>query len=597
MLRRSVRDRGAVADPDAFVESPQVVLVTEFQARRSTMLGKLLADHSLVEDSAIEAILWSQPEERIGQELVKAGLLTELQVTEALAEQFGTVAVDLTRVVLDKEAAEQLPADRARALNSLPIGQMADGTVVVAIADPTNTAALIEVAEAIGRPVEFVLAHPHTLEPALESLYSAFGQTATVVEAFGLIEDGAEERLSASAPVDDNAPAVQIVNLMLAEGIRLRASDIHIEPQAEDLRVRFRVDGTLLDSKRFPANIAGPVISRIKVLADMNIIERRRPQDGQFTFQVDDATIDVRVATTLTIHGERVALRLLETSRTLLTLNELGMPHDLAVTFERLVRSPLGMLLCSGPTGSGKTTTLYSALGLLNDSGRNLMTIEDPVEYVMPGVNQHQINEAAEITFAAGLKALLRQDPDVILVGEIRDSETARIAVQSALTGHFVLSSLHAVDSTAALHRLLDMGLEPFLISTAVSGVVGQRLIRQICTHCATTYTPPAEHREIFERVTGTTKGEWIQGTGCNLCSGTGFRGRIGVYEVMVATPRMKTLIGQRASHEELRGTAISQGMKPMFAQAMSLVNESVTTVGEALRTIALEFGDEHDTD
>jgi type IV pilus assembly protein PilB len=321
-------------------------------------------------------------------------------------------------------------------------------------------------------------------------------------------------------------------------------------------------------------------------MAGMNIVERRRPQDGQITMDVDGRSVDIRVATTGVIWGEKVVLRLLDKSKPLYRLNDLGMPVDTHTEFSKMVRSPFGMVLCAGPTGSGKTTTLYATMSEINESQRNIMTIEDPVEYVFPSINQIQMNEQAGLSFATGLKSILRQDPDVILVGEIRDVDTARIATQAALTGHFVLSSLHATDAVAALHRFLDMGIESFLIASSVLGVVGQRLMRRICTHCEESYKPSPEELAFYLESGGVAKTKFVRGGGCNFCSGTGFSDRIGVYELLTVTPEIKRLVVGWATQDELRRMAVKQGMRTLLDEAISLVGQNVTTIPEVIRNI-----------
>jgi type IV pilus assembly protein PilB len=321
-------------------------------------------------------------------------------------------------------------------------------------------------------------------------------------------------------------------------------------------------------------------------MAGMNIVERRRAQDGQFEVAIDGRPLDVRVATTATIWGEKAVLRVLDKTRSLLDMNGLGMSVEARTEFSQLIRTPFGMVLCAGPTGSGKTTTLYAGLTEINDPSRNIMTIEDPVEYVFPSINQIQINEAAEVTFANGLRSILRQDPDIILVGEIRDVETARIAVQSALTGHLVLSSLHAIDTTAALHRFLDMGIEAFLIASSVIGVVAQRLVRRTCVHCKEPYEPSGEEMVFYEEWGGKPKSEFLHGTGCNFCAGTGYVDRVGVYELLRITDGMKRLIVQGAALDEMRELAISEGLRTLRDEAMRLVEDDVTTINEVVRNI-----------
>jgi type IV pilus assembly protein PilB len=331
----------------------------------------------------------------------------------------------------------------------------------------------------------------------------------------------------------------------------------------------------------------GPgLVSRIKIMANMNIVERRRPQDGQLTITIDGKEVDVRVATVATIMGENCVMRILDKTRSLFRLNDLGMPGDTHAAYSKLVRSPFGMVLCAGPTGSGKTTTLYATLSEVNNPTLNVMTIEDPVEYIFPSINQIQTNEQAGLNFATGLKSILRQDPDVILVGEIRDVETTRVAVQSALTGHFVISSMHATDSVSALHRFLDMGIESFLVASSVLAVVGQRLLRRICPSCKAPYTMTEEELLFYKESGGPEKDVFYQGTGCNFCSDTGYKDRIGIYELLIMTPEIKRLIVGWATQEELRTLAVKQGMRTLSQEAISLVAQDITSVAEVIRSV-----------
>ncbi len=386
---------------------------------------------------------------------------------------------------------------------------------------------------------------------------------------------------------DDDGPVVQMVTSLVGQGLRDRASDIHIEPLNDILRIRYRIDGNLVEVQKLPLHMHSSLVSRLKIMAGMNIVERRRPQDGQFSTTVDGREVDVRVATVSTVFGEKLVMRLLDKRRSTIGLSELGMPHDTHEMYSQMVRSPFGMVICAGPTGAGKTTTLYASLMEINDIGKNVTTIEDPVEYVFPGINQVQTNEQAGLTFATGLRALLRQDPDVILVGEIRDADTARIAVQSALTGHFVLSSLHGTDAAAALHRLLDMGIEAFLIASSVMGVIGQRLLRRICDSCKEPYQPDAEEMALFQRhLPNNDKSLFFHGAGCQDCSQTGYRDRIGVYELLKLSPAIRQLIVEHATTERVRQLAIDEGMRPMIAEAINLVEADITTVAEVIRTL-----------
>jgi type IV pilus assembly protein PilB len=375
--------------------------------------------------------------------------------------------------------------------------------------------------------------------------------------------------------------------MILTQALRDRASDVHIEPQDNRVRVRFRIDGALHDTLTLPSEMGSAIASRIKIMAGMNIVERRRPQDGQIATTIDERSVDVRVATMGTVWGEKVVMRVLDKSRSLYRLRDLGMPQDTHHAFAKMIRSPYGMVICAGPTGSGKTTTLYASMTEVNGVDKNITTIEDPVEYVFPSINQIQINEQAGITFAAGLRSILRQDPDMILVGEMRDVETARIAVQSALTGHFVLSSLHATDSVSALYRFLDMGIENFLVASSVIGIVGQRLIRRMCQYCRVEYTPTAEELNFYEEGGGLDKTDFWMGQGCNFCANTGFSDRIGVYELLTVTEEMRELlVAPQPSHEDMRKLAVKQGMNPLRSEGLRLVHEDQTTIAEILRSI-----------
>jgi type IV pilus assembly protein PilB len=382
-------------------------------------------------------------------------------------------------------------------------------------------------------------------------------------------------------------PVIRYVNFLVRDAVDCRASDIHLEAAKGGLAVRYRIDGVLSPAPEPPSDLQQAVVSRIKLVADLDIAERRRPQDGRIRVRLDQRELDLRVSTIPTLYGESVALRLLEQADRPVALSDLGLPDRALNLVEQLVRRPHGMLLASGPTGSGKTTTLYSALNELNHDERNVMTIEDPVEYTFQGVNQIQINRLAGITFANGLRGILRQDPDVILVGEIRDKETGEISVQSALTGHLVLSSLHATDAVGALYRLLEMGVESFMITSAVIGVVAQRLVRRVCPQCSMTYEPSTDERSFY-RALGGTGFTFHRGAGCNYCSQTGFRGRIGVFEVLRISDAIRRLLVRDSPPEALRFQAISEGMRPLRSAGIAKIDEGLTTITEVMRSVHL---------
>jgi type IV pilus assembly protein PilB len=575
---------------------PELVATTDPPAQRAPaqsrvagppMFGDLVVTKKFATRAAVDDALSTQASsgQRIGTVLVQRGMLSEDQLAHALSTQLGLPMADLQGQAPDGAALSLIPETVARERVIVPL-QLTEDALHVAVAEPDSEVAAA-IAKIAGRRVTLSIAPRSEVLHALNRSYRAFTDIERQIEAF----TSTERSRTTAAPVatgvvDQDSPVVAIANEIITQALRDRASDIHIEPQDQTLRIRFRVDGALHDALSLPADMGAPLISRIKILAGMNIVERRRPQDGQISMKIDGRDLDVRVATTATIWGETCVMRLLDKNRSLLRLHDLGMPADKHEEFTRLARSPFGMVLCAGPTGSGKTTTLYATLAELNEPHRNIMTIEDPVEYVLPSINQIQMNETAGISFATGLKSILRQDPDVVLVGEIRDVETARIAVQSALTGHFVLSSIHATDSVAALHRFLDMGIESFLIASSVMGIVGQRLVRRICSYCKEQSKPSDEDLAFYKESGAANKRTFYAGAGCNFCSGTGYLGRIGVYELLRITPEIKRLVVGWATQEELRRLAVSQGMRTLQDEALSLIEQDVTTIAEVVRAI-----------
>jgi type IV pilus assembly protein PilB len=530
--------------------------------------------------------LSSEPTRRLGEMLVLQGVLDERDLTSALAEQHDLPVIDLRQITPSHEALNLLSEVKARLLKAIPVS-VADGTITLAVADPTPRSAAA-IRAALGTPVQLGVATPEDVDRAIGANYRALTGLDSQVREFEVQDAVRRDHAKLeNAMASDDAPVVQVVQKLITQGLRDRASDIHIEPQEDRVRVRYRVDGALVEVASLPASIGPSVVSRIKIMGGMNIVERRRPQDGQITTEIEGRPVDIRVSTTATIWGEKVVMRLLDKSRPLFKLADLGMPAATAQRYSKLLQSPYGMVICAGPTGSGKTTTLYGSLGEINSPDRNLMTIEDPVEYTFPSINQIQINDQAGISFAGGLKSILRQDPDVILVGEVRDVETARIAVQSALTGHFVLSSVHATDTVSALFRLIDMGIENFLVAASISAVVAQRLVRRICHYCAEPYQPAADELAFLARFRAKAPADGFhRGAGCNFCSHTGYLERIGVYEMMVVTDNMREMIVDRRSHDDVRKLAVAEGMRTLQEEAAALVEAGVTTVPEVLRSI-----------
>ncbi len=525
------------------------------------------------------------------QALLDAGAATDEAVAKALAAHYDVDLADFRDLTPAPEAVALLTRQRALSFEALPVRVDDDGVSVVVL-DPAPER-LVAIGEIVERPVTALVGTRRDLARAIDHAYPATRGMDTQVMAFeardAMRREAADlETVSAS----EDAPVVRVVQMIITQALRDRASDIHVEPTGDRIRVRYRIDGALSEVLDLPGSIGPAIVSRVKILGGMNIVERRRPQDGQISMSVDDREVDIRVSTTAVVGGEKVVMRVLDKSRPLFSLAQLGMPPDIAESYSRLVHSPYGMVICAGPTGSGKTTTLYASLGEVNHPDKNLMTIEDPVEYTFDTINQIQINEQAGITFAGGLKSILRQDPDIILVGEIRDVDTARIAVQSALTGHLVLSSLHAIESVAALYRLLDMGIEAFLIASSVTAVVAQRLVRRSCTSCQEPYQPSPDELAFLEEYGGSEpEGGYRRGTGCNFCAQTGYLDRIGVYEMLIVTDEVRELIVDHAPHDQMRKLAKSQGMRTLQEQAAQLVTEGVTTASEVMRSIYVAGG------
>ncbi|MGH9247358.1 MAG: GspE/PulE family protein [Acidimicrobiales bacterium] len=557
-------------------------------------LGRMLVQHGALTAETLHSVLVERADHgaiqlpRLSRHLVETGLVDEEALLAVQAQRFGLPVADLKQTVPEPDAIDLLPEAAARLHTAVPLRRDDDGTLEIAVADPDDDV-LRDLAAAAGRSIRVVLAAPADIRHLIDSTHRVIGGVDRFVTAFESADASratAIPRTELDQAAGDDAPIVQVVNLILTQALRDRASDVHIEPLGHRIRVRYRIDGALHDALDLPGTMAAAISSRLKIMASLNIVERRRPQDGQFHLDIDGRGVDMRLSVLATIAGEKCVIRLLDTRRSAFHLHQLGMPTDTHYTFGRIIRSPFGMVLCAGPTGSGKTTTLYAALQELDEPYRNITTIEDPVEYIFPTINQIQTNEQAGLTFATGLKSILRQDPDVILVGEIRDGETARIAVQSALTGHSVLSTLHGTDAVAALHRLLDMGVESFLIASSVLAVVGQRLVRRICRACVAPYQPNLEELAFFQEAGGDPDRKFVHGEGCNFCAGTGYQDRIGVFELLRVTPEIKRLVVGWATQEELRRLAVAQGMRTLQQEAIELVKQDVTTISEVIRSI-----------
>jgi len=480
------------------------------------------------------------------------------------------------------EALQLIPEIVARRYKAIPL-TISGRTLEVAMADPTDIFALEALSAHSRMRVKPIAASATEVRDAIDFNYKAYGEIEHQISRISIPEEATDEKLAIAVTTD--TPLVQALNLIIDEAVKARSSDIHIEPQEDRVRIRYRIDGTLHDMMSLPLSVHRALISRVKILGGMNIADHFRPQDGQFSTKSKGREIDVRVATAPTVSGERATLRLLDKSMATLGLSELGLLPDGLAKFENMLKVPYGMILVSGPTGAGKTTTLYASINSLDTLGRNIITIEDPAEYRFKDINQIQINPQAGITFASGLRSILRLDPDIILVGEIRDAETANIAVQAALTGHLMLSSVHANDVAGVLSRLLDLKIEPFLIASAVIGVVAQRMVRRICPDCSHLVEASAVEQMVYEKEMGEKQTEFLYGTGCKSCAYTGYLGRTGIFEILTMNDAIGIMVCNRASASAIRAQAFKDGMVSMMNDGMRKVKAGITTPSEVLRS------------
>jgi len=528
--------------------------------------------------SAVEELLSAKKsvEDLLGPKRSVEELLTP--TPEALE---GKPEKRLLKRKLQLEALQLIPESMARRFNTMPLA-VGNSSLQVAMANPADIFALQALALQSRMRIEPIAAGEKEIREAIDFNYKSFEGIQEQVSRIPTIAEEMDEADLIAATAD--APVSSALSLIIDEAIKARASDIHLEPEEDKLRVRYRIDGTLQEVMSLPSKIHPALTSRIKIMADMNIADHIRPQDGQFSTVTKGRPIDIRVATSPTVHGETTTLRLLDKSLAIMDLTELGFSPETFAKYENMLKVPFGMILISGPTGAGKTTTLYASVNNLDKISRNIITIEDPVEYRFPNMNQIQVNPKAGLVFASGLRSILRLDPDVILVGEIRDVETARIAVQSALTGHLVLSSIHANDAIGVIFRLLDLGIEPFLASSAVIGVVAQRMVRRICPDCCKYKEAPLMEQMAYASETGEKRTEFLYGEGCELCAYTGYRGRIGIFETLPLSDNIRMQILNRASTTEIRKQAMEEGMVPLLKDGMLKVKAGITTPFEVLR-------------
>jgi type IV pilus assembly protein PilB len=556
--------------------------------RKSKQLGQILIELGYIRTDQLEIALEEHRKtpKSLGRVLIDLGMIKESDLVRALAEQVGLEFVDLADFPIDSVATSLLPEALARRYKALPIGER-DGKLLVAMSDPANVYALDDIRTITGRDVLPVVSTAVDVEAAIGK-YAGMDSQVEAMASVLADAGGEDEETDLDLAVED-APIVRLVNAIMTQAVGDRASDVHIEPREHDVRIRFRVDGVLMEPMPpAPKNIQNGLISRMKVMADLNIAEKRVPQDGRIAMKVGGRQLDLRMATLPTVYGEKVVLRILETSTAMLRLEDLGFLEDAYNRYAASFKKPYGAILVTGPTGSGKSTTMYGTLNILNQIDKNIITVEDPVEYRLAGVNQIQVNTKAGLTFAAALRSILRADPDIVLIGEIRDKETATIAIEAALTGHLVLSSLHTNDAPSAISRLVEMDVETFLVASAIDAVVGQRLARKLCDRCKTAYRP--DEPELF--AAGYPDWLWPEvqqlwkPTGCPACANTGFRGRIGLYEVMPMTEEIERLTVERASADAIKAVAVQQGMMTLRDDGLEKARMGLTSLEEVARVV-----------
>lgn len=555
--------------------------------RKKLRLGDVLVNSGVITAEQLQKGLELQKGSgrKLGETLVDEGITTEENIAKALSSQLGYEMVDLQDISIDEEILNLVPPNILKKHKMIPFEYSRTGMNVlrVAMSDPMNMAAMDDINIITNLQVEPVVATPRDVMLALDRYY---GQA----EVNSALEEYVKEKTSQMAEQEDiysddinNSPIVQLVKTMIEQAVRQRASDIHIEPMEKQVRVRYRIDGALYEKAAYNISLLPALVARVKIIGGMDISEKRKPQDGRITQVVDRREFDIRVSILPTVYGEKIVMRLTSKNALSREKSQLGLkPHDLQ-KFDHILKNPHGILLVTGPTGSGKSTTLYTALSELNKEDVNIITVEDPVEANIDGINQVQVNNKADLTFASALRSILRQDPDIIMIGEIRDQETASIAVQASITGHLVVSTLHTNSAASTITRLVDMGIEPYLIADATVGVIAQRLVRRLCPDCKRAKKADAEDLEMLMRKLEEDLTIY-EPCGCAKCDGTGFRGRIGVYEIMEVTPQLKHIISKGGEVEAIKAQALKDGMHTLRMSATELVLDGTTSVQEMMR-------------
>jgi len=555
-------------------------------------LGELLVKANLITEEQLKKALQEQDSSggKLGTNLVKLGYVTEDDITSFLSKQYGVPSINLSHFEIDPAVIKLVPAEVAQKHQVIPINRTGS-VLTVAMSDPSNIFAIDDIKFMTGFKVETVVASETSIKNAINRYYDSAGLVQDIMRTFddrevSQVGEGDEEvNVADLQRATEDAPVVKLVNLVLTDAIKKGASDIHIEPYEKVFRVRYRIDGVLYEVMSPPMKLRAALTSRVKIMAQLDISERRLPQDGRIKIKMAGREMDYRVSTLPTLFGEKVVLRLLDKSTLQLDMTKLGFESKSLADFEAAITAPYGMVLVTGPTGSGKTTTLYSALNRINSPETNIMTAEDPVEFNLPGINQVQMKAEIGLNFAAALRSFLRQDPDIIMVGEVRDYETAEIAIKAALTGHLVLSTLHTNDAPSSVSRLLNMGVEPFLVAASTNLILAQRLVRKVCKDCKEeVQVPPSVLTSLGFSPEEAKSIVCYHGKGCNNCSDTGYRGRVALYEVMVINEDMKKLILDGASTIELREAAHRNGMLTLRESGLQKLREGITSLEEVMR-------------
>lgn len=549
--------------------------------------GQILVEAGLINQEQLKKALASKDKEKsLARVLVSLGMTSEKDIANVLAKQLGLSFIDLASYEINPGASTMVAEETARHYLALPINFDGD-KLVVATSDPTNVFAMDDLRIVTGYAIKPVVCTETELLGAISQYSKMDKMVEEVVESVAEGVESTKEEVKEEKEAAEEAPIAKLVSLIVTEAVRSRANDVHIEPQEKDLRIRYRIDGVLHEAMRSPKKIQAGVVSRLKIMGGMDIAERRLPQDGRFSLAVDKRPIDFRMATLPTVYGEKVVLRILEKESVLYKLEDLGLPKEEYERFKQSYNRPYGAILVTGPTGCGKTTTLYAVLNILNAPEKNIISVEDPVEYRLPGINQVQVNPKAGLTFAAGLRSILRNDPDIVMVGEVRDQETALITVEAALTGHLVLSTLHTNDAPSALTRLTEMGIEPFLSSSAIDCVVAQRLARRLCESCKEAYKPPPKVlTEIGFPLSKNKAPVFYKAVGCSKCADTGFFGRVGVFEVMRVSEEIERLTVEKKMADEIGRVARREGMKTLLQDGLEKVAAGLTSLDEVMRVV-----------